>query len=123
MTTELLIFRNLDFDGIVFVRYEGRASFKSIRYQLQKDDAVISEQDVTRPGETAHFDIQSPGVYRAKALFKHADGSTSVLDSSPLTIQSTTPWPASAKAGSVRSLKGGHCFYDNIDNYYLERAG
>ncbi|WP_169708511.1 S8 family serine peptidase [Trinickia terrae] len=120
MTTELLIFKSLDFDGAVFVRYSGAERVQSIRYQLLKDGVVVAERDAIRPGETAQFDKQPPGAYQAKAHIKLADGSTSIVDSAPLLVPATSPQPASAQAAPAKSLKGGHCFYDNVENYYLE---
>jgi hypothetical protein len=120
MNTELLIFKNLDFDGVVFARYDGAARFQSIRYQLLKDGAMVAERDTTRPDEIARFDKQQPGTYQAKAHIKLADGTTSVVDSAPLVIPHGSPQPKSTPIESPRSLKGGHCFYDNVENYYLE---
>lgn len=127
MAHDLIIYRNLEFDGTILVRYDGHAPVQSIHYQLLRDGTLVAEQDAVDVSKSVRFVDQPPGKYQATAQLTHPDGTTSHVSSMQIDI-TTGPAlrtllpavPRVAVPDTEPSLKGGHRFYDNVANYYLE---
>lgn len=119
MTVHIIVFSRLDFDGTVSVRCADAARARSINYQLLRDGEAVAERVGAQADETVRFDNQLPGTFQVKAQLNFADGTTSTLESASITIQGSSSQGAS-EAPNYVNLKGGHHFYDNVENYYLE---
>lgn len=76
MQTELLIYRNGHFDGIIHVQYSGPEEFVSIKYTLYRDSQEISNLDSTENGEPVCFENQTPSKYKATYSMKLKNGKT-----------------------------------------------
>lgn len=123
MNKELVLFRNLEFDGVISVRYIGPAPRDLDDLQLLRNGVLVEARKSMPPDEDLRFENQPAGRYRARVLRTLHDGTAVALESAEIDITGSNPIPVAAPQPGqpgAKSLKGGHRFYDNVENYYLE---
>ncbi|MFJ2546486.1 S8 family serine peptidase [Pseudomonas sp. NPDC087612] len=122
MQTDLMIYRNVYFDGNIYVKYNGMTTFKTTKYQLYRDGKKIAEIDSSENGETICFENQIAANYKASFVMELSDGKILTGDSMEIDAAFRSPLlPESPPTRSQqKSLKGGHYLYENVTSHFLE---
>ncbi|MCC8419271.1 MAG: S8 family serine peptidase [Rickettsia endosymbiont of Glossina mortisans submortisans] len=117
MTKEVYIYRNLKFDGRIYVKLNNDTPTDHVKMELIKDGVILNSQETTR--NFAVFKDNNPGVYKAVVDCITDNLPVEKLESKELKI-TEAPIMADVATTTTQNMKGGHMFYDNVDNYYLE---
>jgi len=115
MNIDLEFFHNASYDGIIYARYNTPRKNINIKYTLFRDEDVICEVTENSANALVHFHNQPLGVYAVLAEVISDQGEILSLAEKSLHIKHTVG-EEDMRDRSNLSLKGGHCFYENVDD-------